>query len=151
MEALSSCLVTSTSFRSNSLSSTPLKASPYGTSGTPLKGSPYGSKASPYGTSVKPLGQGTPIKHQPYQAHEQSKQMLTPPSEGPRYNMEKILLISTIKDYGATVWWPSISIWNAGIIWEEPPGEAQTAQQLPQSSSRKVLRLLLKWSKSSFR
>ena len=90
MEALSSCLVTSTSFLNNSLSSTPLKA-------------------SPYGTSVKPLGQGTPIKHQPYQAHEQAKPMMTPPSEGPRYNMEKIMLISTIKDYGAMVWWPSIS------------------------------------------
>jgi len=70
MEALSSCLVTSTSFLNNSLSSTPLKA-------------------SPYGTSVKPLGQGTPIKHQPYQAHEQSKPMMTPPSEGPRYNLRR--------------------------------------------------------------
>lgn len=67
MEALSSCLVTSTSFLSNSLSSTPLKA-------------------SPYGTSVKPLEQGTPIKHQSYQA---KKQMVTPPSEGPRYNLRR--------------------------------------------------------------
>merc|ERR1712029_493503 len=63
MEALSSCLVTSTS-----LSSTPLKA-------------------SPYATSVKPLGQGTPIKHQPYEGHKQSKNVMTPPCEGPRYNL----------------------------------------------------------------
>merc|ERR1712130_501617 len=67
MEALSSCLVTSTSFLSNSLSSTPLKT-------------------SPYGTSVKPLGQGTPIKHQAYQA---KKRLVTPPSEGPRYNLRR--------------------------------------------------------------
>ena len=67
MEALSSFPLASTSFLSNSLSSTPLKG-------------------SPYGTGVKPLGQGTPIKHQSYQAH---KQMVTPPSEGPRYNIKK--------------------------------------------------------------
>ena len=61
----------STSFLDNSLNSTPLKA-------------------WPYGTSVKPLGQGTPIKHQSHQAHSQShsKQLVTPPTEGPRYNME---------------------------------------------------------------
>jgi len=67
MEALSSFPLASTSFLSNSLSSTPLKG-------------------SPYGTGVKPLGQGTPIKHQSYQAH---KQMVTPPSEGPRYNLRR--------------------------------------------------------------
>jgi len=70
MEALSSCLVTSTSFLSTSLSSTPLKA-------------------SPYATSVKPLGQGTPIKHQPYEGHKQSKNVVTPPCEGPRYNLRR--------------------------------------------------------------
>ena len=80
MEALSSCLVTSTSFLSNSLSSTPLKASPFATNGTP----------------VKPLGQGTPIKHQPYRVNaSQSKEMVTPPNEGPRYDMENILSLST--------------------------------------------------------
>jgi len=72
MEALSSCLPTSTSFLNNSLNSTPLKA-------------------WPYGTSVKPLGQGTPIKHQSHQAHSQShsKQLVTPPTEGPRYNLRR--------------------------------------------------------------
>merc|ERR1712025_628409 len=55
---------------STSLSSTPLKA-------------------SPYATSVKPLGQGTPIKHQPYEGHKQSKKVVTPPCEGPRYNLRR--------------------------------------------------------------
>ena len=63
MEALSSCLVTSTSFLSSSLSSTPFKGSPYGD------------------VSVKPLGQGTPIK---YQDSKVTKETVTPPSEGPR-------------------------------------------------------------------
>ena len=63
MEALSSCLVTSTSFLSSSLSS------------TPFKGSPYGDVA------VKPLGQGTPVK---YQDSKVTKKTVTPPSEGPR-------------------------------------------------------------------
>ena len=78
MEALSSCLVTSTSFLSTSLSSTPLKA-------------------SPYATSVKPLGQGTPIKHQPYEGHKQSKNVVTPPCEGPRYNMKMTLSVYIVQ------------------------------------------------------
>jgi len=68
MEALSSCLVTSTSFLSSSLSSTPFKGSPYGD------------------VSVKPLGQGTPIK---YQDSKVTKETVTPPSEGPRYNLRR--------------------------------------------------------------
>merc|ERR1719347_1506864 len=68
MEALSSCLVTSTSFLSGSLSSTPFKGSPYGD------------------VSVRPLCQGTPVK---YQDSKITKKTVTPPSEGPRYNLRR--------------------------------------------------------------